>query len=58
VGGFLREKKRLGLISSFIPGEKFTPFDPAGRAAVEKFPSLARDSDYGRGNPGVTIVLF
>lgn len=54
----LEEKKRAGLIKHYVRGEDFTAFSPEGRKAVELYPELKWDSDYGRQNDGITIVLF
>lgn len=58
VQSFLAGKKRAGLIRGFVPGERFSPFDPAARAILDACPALSRDSDYSRGNDGITIVLL
>lgn len=56
--GFLLDKKRQGLVTDFVTGEDFTPFSENGRRAVTIVPSLSKDKDYGRSNPGITIVLL
>ena len=56
--GFLSGQKRQGLVRAFVSGEDFTPFSADGRRAVDICPALSRDRDYGRGNPGITIVLL
>lgn len=55
---FLAGKKRSGFIRQFVPGEKFSPFDPAARAILAACPALARDNDFTRGNDGITMVLI
>lgn len=55
---FLRQKREEGTIRDFIPGEDFSPFCEKTRLAVARCPELSRDSDYSRGNDGITIVLF
>ena len=52
----LRYRKREGLVQQYIYGERWGPFDEASRRLLDEFPSLARDSDYGMKNPGITIV--
>lgn len=55
---FLRQKCAEGVIRGYIPGEAFSPFSEETRQAVAKYPHLARDSDYSKGNDGITIVLL
>lgn len=55
---FLAEKKRSGYLWQFVPGERFSPFDSAARAMLDACPALSRDSDYSRGNDGITVVLL
>lgn len=54
----LRRKKQEGQIRDFVPGEDFSPFDPAARAIIAACPSLSRDVDYSRQNHGITMVLI
>ncbi|MCI9406506.1 MAG: Smr/MutS family protein [Oscillospiraceae bacterium] len=54
----LAQKKRVGQIREFVPGEDFSPFDSRARTIVAACPSLARDTDYSRTNHGVTVVLL
>ena len=54
----LQAMQRRGWIRSWLPGERFGPFDPQSRALTDACPDLLRDPDYGRGNQGVTIVLL
>jgi hypothetical protein len=66
VGGKLRDalrsslsrRRKEGLIQSWVAGEKWDPFEPAAREMLDACPELARDSDVGQGNPGVTIILI
>lgn len=58
VQSFLTGKKRSGAIRGFVPGERFSPFDASARAILDACPALSRDSDYSRGNDGITIVLL
>lgn len=58
VQSFLLGKKRSGAIRGFVSGDRFSPFDASARALIDLCPELARDSDYSRGNDGVTIVLL
>ena len=54
----LAAMERDGKVAGFVPGEEFSPFSAAARRAVERCPELARDRDYTRCNPGVTVVLL
>lgn len=58
VQSVLAQKKRCGAIKHFVSGENFSPFDSSARAILDKHPELTRDSDYSRGNDGITIVLL
>lgn len=54
----LREYKRMGVIKDFCPGDKFGPFSDEGRRMAGICPELRSDSDWGRNNDGITIVLY
>ncbi|MBC8570842.1 hypothetical protein [Zongyangia hominis] len=54
----LQNKRRMGRLKAVIAGEDFSSYAVAAREAVAKLPWLQQDSDYGRRNDGVTIVLF
>ena len=54
----LLEYRRRGMIKSFVFGEKFGPFAEEGRSAAATHPEIRSDIDWGRENPGVTIVFF
>ena len=55
---YLSAQKRSRRIREFVGGEYFSPFDPAARNIIAAEPQLSRDSDYSRGNEGITIVLL
>jgi hypothetical protein len=55
---FLSQQKRRGSIQTYVPGESFSPFDENARRMIDRCPDLAKDSDYSRGNDGVTLVLL
>lgn len=55
---YLADQKRKGLIRDFIPGEDFTIFSEATRAAFLVCDDLRRDPDLERSNNGVTIVIL
>lgn len=54
----LTEYRRRGVIKGMIFGEKLGPFDEEGRRAAASHPELRSDIDWGRDNPGITIVFF
>jgi hypothetical protein len=58
VQAFLSVQKRRGGIQNYVPGESFSPFDENARMMIDRCPDLAKDSDYSRGNDGVTLVLL
>ena len=58
VRAYLERMKRQGRISDYIPGERFSIFDEATRAAFAKCDDLRRDSDLDRANNGVTIIVI
>ncbi len=54
----LNEMKRQGIISDFVPCEKWTPNNPLRKKAIEYSSDLLADSDLRMLNSGVTIVLI
>jgi DNA-nicking Smr family endonuclease len=54
LNGFLANR----FICGFIPGERWGGGDDASRALVLRNPELRDDTDYGKGNLGITIVLL
>ena len=66
VGGDIRiaVQKRLvelaaaGQIAGLLFGENWSKTDAAAWRLVQTRPELKADSDLGRGNRGITIVLF
>ncbi len=58
VRGELAAMKRKKLIRDFIPGEDFGPLDAASRKLAESSTTIPRDPDWGRMNPGITIVVL
>ena len=66
MGGRLREEvwktldrwKRNGMIAEFIPGEDFRLSNEASWALVKQDKSIKQDSDFGRGNRGITVVVL
>ena len=54
----LAAMKRKKLIKDYIPGEEFGPLDAASRKLAENNSTVPRDPDWGRMNPGITIVVL
>ena len=54
---FLDYKGR-GIIRNLCYGEKLGPFNDEGRRFAESCPEIRSDIDWGRENPGITIVQF
>ena len=54
----LLEYKTRHVIKDTCPGEKFGPFSEEGRRLSAVCPEVRNDIDWGRDNPGITIVLF
>lgn len=55
---FLEDQRRRGKVRAVLPGEAFSIFDQATLRAFDLCPELRRDSDLGRENSGVTIVVL
>lgn len=49
-------RKKEGVIKDFVPGERFSIFDPTTLAMLEAVPSLRGDPDLNATNEGVTLV--
>lgn len=66
VGGALRielqkELRRLadgGSISAFIAGEEWRISNEVTWALLKRYPEWKQDADLGKGNKGITVVLF
>ena len=50
--------KNAGKIREFAAGENFSPFDSATQRILAACPDITRDSDYAKGNHGITVVLI
>jgi hypothetical protein len=65
-GGALREELQKELrrassdksITCFIAGEEWTISDETTWSLLKKFPEWKQDSDLGRGNKGISIVVL
>ncbi len=58
IRGFLRQRKENGEIAAFVNGESWSSFDERSKLLFAKVPELVLDSDVGRGNKGITLVLL
>lgn len=66
VGGGLRVglrktlaiRKQNGSIKEFVAGEDWDIFNEGTRKILDSCPELGRDSDLGRHNNGITVVLI
>lgn len=54
----LRDYKRMRIIKDYCPGDRFGPFDEEGRRMAGLCPDVRSDSDWGKHNDGITVVLF
>jgi len=54
----LRQRKEKGEIAAFVNGESWSSFDERSKGLFAKVPELVLDSDLGRGNKGITLVLL
>jgi hypothetical protein len=54
----LRKRRKEGRIRAFITGEQWDSLDETSRMLIETCPELGRDSDLGRYNEGITLVLL
>jgi hypothetical protein len=55
---YLEDQKRRGYIRDYIPGDRFSIFDPATMEAFRFCEELRRDPDLEQHNNGVTIVIL
>jgi hypothetical protein len=66
VGGALRHairkslllRKKEGVVSDIIFGEKWDIFEKGTQRVLERCPELSSDRDLQKCNPGITIILF
>ncbi len=52
----LRLRVKEGRAILVIPGERFSSDTIEGRELLQRYPSIRRDPDFNRANPGITIV--
>ncbi|MEG2000145.1 MAG: Smr/MutS family protein [Evtepia sp.] len=55
---YLERLKQKNEIKDFIPGEKFSIFEPESRNALQVCPALRKDPDLDRHNNGVTFIVL
>lgn len=58
IRSFLRQRKEQGEIAAFVNGESWSSFEARSKLLFAKVPELLVDSDLGRGNKGITLVLL
>jgi hypothetical protein len=58
IRSFLRQRKEKGEIAAFVNGESWSSFEERSKLLFKKVPQLVLDSDVGRGNKGITLVLL
>jgi hypothetical protein len=54
----LLRRKKEGLVTRVIFGEKWSVFEDDTRYAIERCPELRSDRDLNRSNEGITIALL
>ncbi|MCF7913330.1 MAG: Smr/MutS family protein [Candidatus Cloacimonetes bacterium] len=54
----LQGLRYTALINCYIPGEQFGGNYEEARRVAGQFPVLKRDSDWNKGNQGITIILL
>lgn len=54
----LRQAAEDGTIQAFIPGEDWRISDPRAWKLLKQFPEWKKDSDLGRNNQGISIVIL
>jgi hypothetical protein len=58
IRGHLRQCKEKKEIVAFVNGESLSSFDERSKLLFARVPELVLDSDVGRGNKGITLVLL
>ena len=58
IRSFLRQQKEKGEIAAFVNGESWSSFEVRSKMLLAKAPELVLDSDLGRANKGITLVLL
>ncbi len=52
----LRLRVKEGKATLVVPGERFSSDTEEGRELSQRHPSVRRDPDFNRANPGITVV--
>lgn len=55
---YLTQLKRAKIIADFIPGENWSVFDETTRKVLDLDNSFGKDSDLGKMNAGITIIVI
>lgn len=55
---YLTQLKRAKIIADFIPGENWSVFDETTRKVLDLDNSFRKDSDLGKMNAGITIIVI
>lgn len=55
---YLQEPKFASTVAYIIPGEVWEIFDAQAQKLLQQFPGVRNDSDLGRCNHGITIVVL
>ncbi len=55
---YLKEPKFASTVTAIIPGEKWEIFDTDAQKLLQKYPEMGKDSDLGRCNHGITLVVM
>ncbi len=50
-------RRKEGKIVMYVPGEKWSALETGTQELLELYTEIRRDTDLGRGNEGITIVL-
>jgi Smr domain len=58
IRGYLRQRKEKKEIVAFVNGESWSSFDERSKLLFARAPELVLDSDVGRANKGITLVLL
>lgn len=57
-GRLLAQKKKEGLIKSFVSGDEWNIFSQSARTIMESCEEARKDPDLGNYNSGVTLILL
>ena len=55
---YLTQLKRAKIIADFVPGEDWSVFNETTRKILDLDSSFSKDSDLGKMNSGVTIIVI